>query len=745
MGGNMKVFPSNLSDFLSQNSSSFYIPPFQRAYSWSKNEVDRYFDDIVRIIESEKNISETDKREHFFGVLVLKNEKQGLASLAVIVDGQQRITTTLLLLIALRDMVNNNDMQKQIEDMYLKNPTSTFSDKIKLKQVTKDWDAYCALINGSERIASKVTDGYNYFYNKIENLKYTVEDYILALSRVNIAYIVLDERPYKGEDPQVIFETLNSLGKPLSFADLIRNYIMLGLPSADQTEIYEKIWHPKIENVLHEHTSRFFRDFMQYKDSKSFKVVSDNNTKELYALFTHFVDKHYQGDKKTFVTDIYRFAELYRWIAEIEPKTHIAHESSNNTEVTELLRNIFFDIKAEAFKPMVLGLLEFHHYGFNGNRLTDIQLINALTVIRTYLLRRRILKLTQGENKEIPSLCNNIRDRSEYLMNDSRSEMLKLLSGSFYRMRFPDDMEVANELKRIDFYNGLSKYSKLILGKIEENCSKVSVDYRDRKITIEHVMPQTLNKKWKEELGDNWEAIQKQYLHNIGNLILTEFNSEIGNKSLSDKKEKLQKSNLMYRTDVINRETWNEYDMSTHQMEMIKRFLTAFSLPVEMQQANNWDDKKVSPEQELISPLDDDSADIATGKSPKAVLVNDELFNASTWQDVYLVFLRWLHANKPVAFSQLLNKKESNSKYPLIAVKQIILSLGEEDKSLKSDRYKRLSDGVNLINIEGETEDEPLYVHINASASTFISRIREAMILSEMGEETVTIELNSNT
>jgi len=161
----MKVFPSNLSDFLSQNSSSFYIPPFQRAYSWSKNEVDRYFDDVVRIIESEKNISETDKREHFFGVLVLKNEKQGLASLAVIVDGQQRITTTLLLLIALRDMVNNNDMRKQIEDMYLKNPTSTFSDKIKLKQVTKDWDAYCALINGSERIASKITDGYNYFYN----------------------------------------------------------------------------------------------------------------------------------------------------------------------------------------------------------------------------------------------------------------------------------------------------------------------------------------------------------------------------------------------------------------------------------------------------------------------------------------------------------------------------------------------------------------------------------------------------
>ena len=255
-------------------------------------------------------------------------------------------------------------------------------------------------------------------------------------------------------------------------------------------------------------------------------------------------------------------------------------------------------------------------------------------------------------------------------------------------------------------------------------------------------MPQKLNSIWKDELGDNWEAIQKQYLHNIGNLILTEFNSEIGNKSLSDKKEKLKKSNLLYRLDALNRETWNESDMSTHQAEMIERFLTAFSLPAKMQQANNWDDKKASPEQELISPLDDDSTEIVTGKSPIAVLVNDELFNTSTWQDVYLVFLRWLYANKPVAFSQLLNKNENNSKYTIIAVKQKILSLIKEDDSLKN-RYKRLSDGISLTNVEGETEDEPLYVHINASASKIISRIREAMILSEMGEETVTIELKS--
>ncbi|MCL2665398.1 MAG: DUF262 domain-containing protein, partial [Defluviitaleaceae bacterium] len=162
----MRVFASNLSEFLSKNSSSFYIPPFQRSYSWTRQEIERYYDDIVRIIESEKNLAEVDKQEHFFGVLVIKNEKNGLATTAVIVDGQQRITTTLLLLIALRNLTQDDDIKAQIENMFLKNPTSTFTDKIKLKQVTDDWEAYRALINENKSVPGKITDGYNCFIEK---------------------------------------------------------------------------------------------------------------------------------------------------------------------------------------------------------------------------------------------------------------------------------------------------------------------------------------------------------------------------------------------------------------------------------------------------------------------------------------------------------------------------------------------------------------------------------------------------
>ena len=576
---------------LSKNSASFFIPPFQRAYAWGDQEIDRYFEDIKRIIESERDSSIKDKQEHFFGVLVFKTENDGFASREVVVDGQQRLTTTLLLLIALRDVETDNNKRTQINDMFLINPSSTFSEKIKLKQVTEDWDAYKALVMGDKQISGKITNGYKRFLAKLGASGFTTEEYVKALTKINVVCIFLDERPYKGEDPQIIFETLNSLGKPLSLADLIRNYILLEMASDDQSTIFESKWHPEIEEKLREKSSQFFRDYLQNKEGKYFKVVNnDTNTKELYSFFKDYVDRVFREDKIGFISDICRYAPLYQWIIEVNPKATISVNSEKNNRIIELLRNIFHDIKADAFKPLVLVILEYHQFGFDNIKLSDDQMIEALVIIRTYLCRRRVLKLTQGENKEIPRLCSYIR-RNKALLTDARSEMLRLLSRGAYRLRIPNNTEISDELKRIDFYNGLSKYSKFILGKIEEHISKVSVDFRDKRITIEHIMPQAIknNEDWKAELGEDWKKIYKTYLHNIGNLVLTEFNMEIGNKSLQFKKERLNKSNLQYRLDVLERKTWNLDDIIAHRKEMIDRFVAVFSLPISMQNADNWE------------------------------------------------------------------------------------------------------------------------------------------------------------
>ena len=131
------------------------------------------------------------------------------------------------------------------------------------------------------------------------------------LDASKLAVIFLDERPFKGEDPQIIFETLNSLGKPLTLSDLVRNFVLLNMNSESQSDIYEKIWHPKIELVLNEETSKFFRDYLQYKTRSSVKVVSNNNTKEIYQLFKDFVNDEFTNHEN-FIKDIVRYTRWYK-------------------------------------------------------------------------------------------------------------------------------------------------------------------------------------------------------------------------------------------------------------------------------------------------------------------------------------------------------------------------------------------------------------------------------------------------
>ena len=747
----MKPYSDSILNVLSKNSSSFFIPPFQRAYAWGDQELDRFFDDLKKIISSKRNSSESDKLEHFFGVLVFKNETVGLASREIVVDGQQRLTTTLLLLIALRDSEENEEIKAQIENTCLKNPNSQFDEKIKLKQVTRDWDAYKALVQRTEHIPGKLTRAYLHFKSKIVNEDYTVEEYLDALTKVNVAYIVLDERPFKGEDPQIIFETLNSLGRPLTFADLIRNYILLGMESTEQADVFEKQWHPEIENVLGENLSNFFRDYLQFKNSKAFKVVSDNNTKELYGQFTEFAKQHFKAsdgnlDKKALISDIIRYVPLYKYIITVDPSAAVTDSPKKNKEILELLRNIFHDIKTEAFKPLALALLEYHQYGFSGKQLADDKLIEALTVIRTYLIRRRVLKLTQGENKDIPRLCGEIRNNANFAEN-AEAEMLRLLSKGIYHLRIPNDSEINDELIRIDFYNSLKKYSKFILGKIEEKMSKVAVDFRDSMVTIEHVMPQKIEKSnsWKKELGDDWEGIHKVYLHNIGNLILTEFNSEMGNKPLADKKKKLETSNLKYRTDVTIRPNWNKQTLQKHQKEMIKRFLDTFPLPEDMRDSDNWNTEIADDADGAIYPFDQDISEIATNRKPKSIIINNEATEVKYWQDAYLVFLRWVTGNE---YSSLMELHErmgqiGQGKFPDFATRKTLDEILCQDDSVRG-KYKRLSDSEIYGYSYEEFDENDEFALINLSAFYITSRIKTMMGHIGLPDESVLIELEGD-
>jgi len=733
----MKTESHSINDVLAKNATSFFIPPFQRSFAWGKPEIERYFNDILRIVDSELDAKQHDKLEHFFGTVVIKEEKAGFANKSIVVDGQQRLTTTLIFLIALRDTEPDIEKRNYINHNYLLNSSSTFEDKIKLKQVTKDWESYRALVNNTEPKPGIIKNAYLIFTKLINETKrrkpeIKLEDYVIAIQRINVAVIFLDERPFKGEDPQIIFETLNSLGKPLTLSDLVRNFVLLNMNSESQSDIYEKTWHPQIELVLNDDTSKFFRDYLQYKTRSSVKVVSNNNTKEVYQLFKDFVNTEFDNHEE-FINDIVRYTRWYKYIITGVVSKPLTYNKTKNNEIEELIKNIFQDIKAEAFKPFVLGLLEYHQCGVDGLKLSDDKLISILKTIRTYLIRRRVIGLTQGENKSIVLLSNRIAD-----LANGDITMLDLLSNMFYKLRLPNDSEMSKALETMNFYQSVKKYSKFILGKIEEHNTKVAVDYRNPKITIEHIMPQTISEEWRGELGDNYESLHKKYMHNIGNLILTEFNSEIGNRSFSYKKEKLNTSSLHYRLHVINKDTWNETSIKEHQGNMIAWFLETFPLPDAFRDEENWNVK--TTESEEFSPLDEDAGHIAEGNKPKELYIEDNKIDVTTWQNVFIEFLKYIKNNAEYDFELILDHQSE-----LFANEDTILKWRELESLLDTNidltnRYKTF-EGKVWSKVNKPLTNDMYFIHINISALTCVNRIANIMNKFNMSEDSVQIAL----
>jgi len=732
----MKTENHPIHDVLAKNATSFFIPPFQRAYAWGKPEIERYYNDILRIVGSEMDEKQNDKLEHFFGTLVIKEESEGFANRSVVVDGQQRLTTTLILLIALRDSEKEIKNKDIINNRFLRNDDSCFQDKIKLKQVTKDWDAFRALVNNTDMKPGIVTNAYQLFTRLIKETNenkpdITLEHYIIAIQRMNVAVIFLDERPFKGEDPQIIFETLNSLGKPLTLSDLARNYVLLNMKSILQTKIYEETWHPKIEAILDDKASKFFRDYLQYKTASPIKVVSDNNTKEIYQVFKSFIIDKFDSNTD-FINDIVRYTKWYKWIITLENMDSITSDKKKDKQIKELLRNIFHDIKSEAFKPLVLGILEYHQTKKYEVNINDDLLITILESIRTYLIRRRILGLTQGENKNIVTLCKRIEEIAK-----GKKNTLDLLSNMFYKLRLPNDSEMERELISLNFYKELRKYAKLILGKIEEYNTKVSVDFRNPIITIEHIMPQKLDKSWEKDLGQDYEKIHRKYLHNIGNLILTEFNSEIGNRSFEIKKEKLQNSSLHYRLEITTKDKWNETSIIEHQNNMIKWLLETFHLPEPYNEKDNWITK--DGKETTFSPLDIDAGEAAEGNRPIELHINKEVIKVKTWQDVFIQFLKNIKDQNDYQFEYIFeNQEELFRKDNAIITWENLKSLIEDKEDLKN-RYKDFNGKVcNQIN---SLTDDWLFIHINISATTCINRIANIMNKFNYSENSVQIIL----
>ena len=574
---------SKLLHLLSNNDVTFFIPPYQRNYEWTDDQCSVFMDDVWKTCD--QNISGI-KSEHFFGTITYFQTEAvfGQPNKLVLIDGQQRITTTMLFLVALRDVIGDETVKKFIDAKYLKNDNVSGTDveyKIKLKQVETDWEAYKKIILSDEledrEKNSAVYHNYRYFMNKLTGyqkdgveLSKLVEK---GLNSFSVITIQLEPDKNAWENPQEIFESMNSLGKPLSLADLVRNYLLLGLNPDVQDDLYRKYW-LHIEKTVPGKVSDLIRDYMQAHERKPFSKSTESNYKDLYGSFKQIFGG---SDPEALLKDLSENSTIYAYL--------VAGENSGS----KLVDNELKDLNTLGVTTAYSFLMVFLHAWQDG-RVTTQNVVDVLRAFKIYCMRRRIIGLTTAENKNFPLLANRVEDLVS--APDKGRAMFNILSSQENSLRLPNDVELRRYMATMNFAN--FKHCKFYLSLVEEKITKSRPDLTDKKLQLEHIMPQTPSEEWLSALGEDADSVHQELVNTIGNLTLIRHNQELGNKPFVEKKE-LYVNNAglqIAKTMITDKDKWDKQAI-VERAEWIINYILMEVMPIpdSMRRTNNFNIK----------------------------------------------------------------------------------------------------------------------------------------------------------
>ncbi len=513
----MKATEAQLLRFLSQ-SPQFVIPVYQRTYSWTQRECQQLWDDIIRTGTAE----EVDA--HFVGSIVYIEEDQFSVMdppTLLVIDGQQRLTTIMLILEALaRDIAGGEPVdgfsQQKIREYYLLNHLEKQERRFKLLLTQTDKTSFIALMQQRplpKDHSTRVVANFNFFERKIADLGEDLAPLCLGLAKLMLVDIALK----RGQDnPQLIFESMNSTGRALSQADLIRNFILMGLEPAQQTRLYEDHWRAMElafgQEAYDTHFDGFMRHYLTLKTGEIHKVG------RIYEAFKAFArgPKIDEDGIESLVTDVQTFADYYCAMA-------------LDREPSRLLGEAFRDLRKLGVNVAYPFLLELYS-DYDAGQLSESDFHRAVRLVESYVFRRAVCAIpTNSLNKTFSTFGRSL-NKERYLESIS-AHFLTLPS---YR-RFPNDDEFTRELRTRDLYNFQRR--SYCLRRLE-NHQRNELVYIDD-YSIEHIMPQNenLSEEWKNDLGPEWQRIHDTLLHTLGNLTLTGYNSEYSDRPFAEKRD----------------------------------------------------------------------------------------------------------------------------------------------------------------------------------------------------------------
>jgi uncharacterized protein with ParB-like and HNH nuclease domain len=512
----MKANELPITNFLQAPNVQFVIPVYQRNYDWTNNECKELINDVIAV-------EKYNRGTHFIGSIVFIHEGTYSTSEVkelVIIDGQQRLTTINIIYVALFRFAKENSLQNEADmllNMFLTNQyVQHESSKLKLKQTDTNSLAFKAIMNGTENEFghySNVIENFNYFKSVITQENFNT--ILNGLKRLIFVEISLERGK---DDPQRIFESLNSTGLDLSQSDLIRNYILMDLDPKNQNKIFEQIWSPIEENARDlvkqkSVVSDYIRDYLTLRNKKI------PNKNKVYLEFK----KLYNEKDETYTQELENIKSLsIHYKKFINPSTIQDNNIRRELEyISRLEINVAFPFLLQVFEDAENGLISLN------------ELIKILKLIQSYIWRRFVVGLpTNALNKIFMTLYSEV-DTEEYY--DSIALALIKKRGS---AKFPTDEDLKTALKDKDVYNIQSKNRNYMFELLENYNNREYVNTSNENITIEHIFPQTPNEDWNKALTpDDYFQFKEKYVNTIANLTLSGNNGALSNKSFKDKKE----------------------------------------------------------------------------------------------------------------------------------------------------------------------------------------------------------------
>lgn len=645
-----------------EGTKQYVVPLFQRPYSWKKSEWQALWNDLVELCKADN------PRPHFMGSIVTMptiSVPEGVSKY-LLIDGQQRLTTVFILLSALRNTAKQSEeeLAAEIDNTILVNPYKKDLDYYKLQPTQVDRVAFHQIIDSEPRVnESDILECYRFFEKKIHQSRLSLELQRIKkviCSNLSLVSVVLSA----DDDPYLVFESLNAKGRPLTQADLIRNYFFMRIHADSQESVYAQYWQP-MQDLLRDSLTEFIRHYL----TKTGVEVKQNE------IYFEIKDRISTNDALSYLKDLCVFSEYYSRLLnpEREPK-----------EIVRKYLHRLNRLEVATVYPFLLNCYD----DWMKDRIAEQEFVSVLQVLENFLLRRFVCNIqTRGLNRIFALLYSQVSKDTD-LASDSFVERLKL---TLQNRDYPKDAEFRSRLVDVKLYGGnRSEKCKLILESIEESFEHKEQVFFD-KLSIEHVMPQTLNEDWKDDLGEDWAITHELLRHTIGNLTLTAYNPELSNDTFEKKKEQLKNSHLELNKYFQSRTSWCREDI-----EERSEHLADIALQVWSYFGN--ESAQPSPSSSL------------TGTIPKSLCCFGQEYVVRSWRDVLETTLNTIADLEPDSFKEIMQQ------FPRF--------IGWDDKDFRSTR--RLRNGA--------------FIEVNLSAQDIYTFCMKAIETGELSIEEWSVE-----